>query len=57
MASTWVVEAVDVLEDGGLCLTSGWPILAPKHFSLQAFEEGLDRRVVIAIALARHRGL
>jgi len=54
MAPAWVVEAVDVLEDGGLCLTPGWPSLAPKHFGLQAFEEGLDRGIIIAVALARH---
>jgi len=56
MAPTWVVEAVDVLEDGGLGLTPGWPGLAPEHLGLQAFEEGFDSRIVVAITFARHRG-
>jgi len=56
MAPTWVVEAIDVLEDGGLGLTPGWPGLAPEHLGLQAFEERFNSRIVIAIAFARHRG-
>lgn len=52
MAATGVVEAIDVLEDGSFCLTPRWPALAPDEFGFQAFEERLDRGVIIAITLA-----
>jgi len=48
------LEAVDVLKDGSFRLPPGWPALPPDQFCLQGFEEGLDRRVVVAIALAAH---
>lgn len=50
-----IVEAIDVLEDGHFSFPSRRPGPAPKHLSLDRFEEGLDGRVVIAIALAAHR--
>ena len=55
MAAAGVGESVDVLKNGGFCLTSRWPALPPDEFGLQGFEEGLDSGVVVAIALAAHR--
>ncbi len=54
MAAPGIVEAVNVQEDGSFSLPPGWPTLPPDHFCLQGFEEGLDRRVVVAITLAAH---
>lgn len=55
MAPAGIVEPVDVLEDRSFRLPSCRPFLPPDHFGLQRFEECLDGRVVIAIALAAHR--
>ena len=55
MSSARIVEAVDVLEDGHFSFPSRRPGPAPKHFSLDRFEEGFDSVIVIAIALAGHR--
>ncbi len=49
MAAAGIVEAVDVLEDGSFSLPACWPFLPPDQFRLQAFEERLDRSVVVAI--------
>ncbi len=54
MATTGVVEAVDVLEDGSFCLPSRWPALPPDEFRLQGFEERLDGGIVVTITLAAH---
>jgi hypothetical protein len=54
MASSCVLELVDVLNDGTLPLPSYWPFLPPDQFRLPAFEEGFERSVVIAITLAAH---
>lgn len=55
MSAAGVVEPVDVLEDGSLCLSPCWPALPPDEFGLQAFEERFDRGIIIAIALVAHR--
>ena len=57
MASARIVEAVDVLKERDLDLSSGLPRLAPDQFSLQRFEESLDHRIVVAVAFAAHRDL
>ena len=44
-----VVEPVDVLEDRGLCLSLGWPVLSPDQFGLQRFKKRFDRCVVVAV--------
>lgn len=54
MAPSRVVEAVDVLEDGGSCLPPCGPCLSPEHFGLQALEEGLHSCIVEAFSLAGH---
>ena len=54
MATTGIVEPVDVLEDGGFGLTPRWPALPPNQLRLDCFEERLDRRVIVTIALATH---
>ena len=55
MSSAGVVEPVDVLEDRRLGLTSSMPFLAPDHLGFQAFEERLNRRIVVAVSFAAHR--
>ena len=40
MPTTRVIEAVDVLEDGGLGLAAIFPRSAPDQFGLDGFEEG-----------------
>jgi hypothetical protein len=57
MASAAFVERVDVLEDCSLGLAPCRPALPPDQFGFQRFEERLDRRVVVTIALAAHRWL
>ena len=54
MAPSRIIETVDVLKDGGCCLTPCWPTLSPKHFGLQALEKGLDHGVVVAVSFAGH---
>ena len=53
MSSTGVVEPVDVLKNGGFCLTPRWPALPPDEFGLQGFEEGLDGRIEAPIFVKR----
>ena len=57
MSAAWVIEAVDVLEDGDFGLATGFPRPAPDQLSLDGLEEGLNGGVVIAIAFAAHRRL
>jgi hypothetical protein len=54
MASARIVEAVDVLKEGCVDLSSGVPGVAPDEFSLHRLEECFDCSVVLAIALATH---
>ncbi len=54
MPSARVIEAVDVLKDGGFGLAAGFPRPAPDQLGLDGFEERLDNGIVIAIALATH---
>ena len=57
MSTAGSIEAVDVLEDGGLGLAARVPGPAPDQFSLDGLEEGLDGGVVIAVAFAAYRRL
>ena len=52
-----VVEAVDVTTNGRLGFSSGLEHRAPDQFGLQGLEEGLDHRIIIAVAFAGHRDL
>ena len=54
MPAARVIEAVDVLKDGGFCLATGFPRPAPDQLGLDGLEERLDNGVVITIALAAH---
>ena len=54
MAATWVIKAIDVLEDGGFGLPAGFPDSPPDQFGLDRFEEGFDGSIVIAGAFAAH---
>ena len=49
MSSTWIIEAIDIFEDGHLSVATRPPGLLPKQLSLDGFEEGFDSRVVAAI--------
>ncbi len=53
--TAWVIEAVDVSEDGRFSLSAGFPGAAPDQFGLDRFAEALDSSVIVAIALAAHR--
>ena len=55
MASAWIVEAGDVLKEGGVDLPSGVPGVAPYEFGLHRLEKRFDYGVVITISLATHR--
>ena len=57
MPAAWVIEAVYVLEDGGFGLAARFPSPAPDQLGLDSLEEGLDVRIVVAVALAAHRYL
>ena len=49
------MEAVDVLEDGCLSLSAGFPGAPPNQLGLDGLEEGFDGGVVIAVDFAAHR--
>ena len=49
-----IVEAVDVFEDRHFSLAPRFPRVPPNQFSLDGFEERLDRCIIIAITLAAH---
>ena len=57
MPTARVIEAVDVLEDGRLSLSAGFPRASPNQLGLDRLEEGLNGGVIVAIALAAHRHL
>ncbi len=48
------MRAVDVLEDGGFGLATGFPNPASDQFGLDDLEERPDSGVVIEVALAAH---
>ena len=54
MSAARVMEAVDVLEDGGFGLATGFPNPASDQFGLDDLEERPDSGVVMAVALAAH---
>lgn len=55
MASSGVVEPVDVSEDRSFSLRACWPVLPPKEFRFDGLEKSFDRSVVVTIAFAAHR--
>ena len=57
MPTARVIEAVDVLEDGGLDLAARFPRPAPDQLGLYGLEECLNGCVAIAVAFAAHRRL
>ena len=57
MSPPWIVEAVDVLEEGQFDVAACRPGSSPDHLSLQGLEEGLDGGVIVAVSLATHRYL
>ena len=54
MPTAWIVEAVDVFENGNFDLSAGLPVSAPNHFCLERFEKALNCGVVIAVTLSAH---
>lgn len=54
MASSRIVEAVDVFKDRHLGLPARFPRSAPDQFRFDGFEERLNSRIVIAISFATH---
>lgn len=54
MASTGVVEAVDLFEECFSDLVTHLPCVPPDEFRLQGFEEGFNGCVIIAVTLAAH---
>ena len=57
MAPNGVVEAIDISGNVALGFSAGEEGGSPNQFRFQRLEEDLDHRVVVAIALARHRDL
>tara|TARA_B110000977_G_scaffold129919_1_gene165732 strand:- start:85 stop:282 length:198 start_codon:yes stop_codon:yes gene_type:complete len=57
VATTRIVEPIDILEDRAFSLTACVPTIAPDQLSLDGFEERFNHRIVIAIALAAHQDL
>ena len=54
MTAAWVIEAVDVLEDGRFGLPTGFPGSPPDQLGLDRFEERLHCGIVIAVSFAAH---
>lgn len=52
MPSAGVIKAIDIVTDFGFSLGSGLVMSPPDELRFQGFEQGLDHRIVIAIALA-----
>ncbi|KPP90342.1 MAG: hypothetical protein HLUCCA05_13925 [Roseibaca calidilacus] len=57
MSASRVIEAVDVLKDGGFGLSTRFPSAPPDQFGLDGLEEGFDCGVVVAIPFPTHRHL
>jgi hypothetical protein len=45
MPAARVIEAIDVLKDGGFGLAAGFPCSAPDQFGLEGLEERLDNGI------------
>ena len=56
MAAGAVVERLDVVEDGGAGFAPGGEVAAMNQFIFQAAPERFHRGIVVAVALAAHRG-
>ena len=54
MFSTWVIEAVYVIEDRQFSGAACGPIVPPYQFSLYRFEERVNGCIVVAISFAGH---
>lgn len=53
MLPAWVIEAVDVFEEGDFDLATGLPVAAPDEFGLQRFEEAFDGGIEAPIFVKR----
>jgi hypothetical protein len=53
MPTARVIEAVDVLEDGGFGLATLFPRLAPDQLGLDGYEEGEEDQKTVAWGLLR----
>ena len=54
MPPPWIVEAVDIFEQGGFGLAAGMPSMAPDQLRLQCFEKSFGHRIILAISRAAH---
>jgi hypothetical protein len=57
MPTAGVIEAHDVLADGGFGLTTGLSGAPPDQFGLDRLEEGFDGGIIISVTFAAHRCL
>ena len=54
VSAAWVVEAVDVFEEGEFDLSAGLLVPSLYDFGLEGFEKALDGGIIMAIAFAAH---
>lgn len=55
MATTRVLEAIDILEYRAFSLTPCVPFVAPDQLSFDGFEECFDHGIVVTVTFAAHR--
>lgn len=55
MPTARIIEAVDVLKDCGLGLSTSFPRAPPDQLGLDGLEEGFDCGVIVAIPFPTHR--
>ena len=56
MKSDAVIEGFDVIEDGGASLGEVAEAVVIDQFIFETAKEGLDKSVIVAVALPTHRG-
>ncbi|MFT4784541.1 MAG: hypothetical protein ACI9IV_002288, partial [Paracoccaceae bacterium] len=54
MTPSWIIEPIDILEDGPFSLASGFPAVAPDQLCFERFEECFHHGIVVAISFAAH---
>ena len=57
MSTAWVIGPINRAKYHALGLTASVPKIAPDQLCLDGFEECLNHRIVVTIALAAHRDL
>jgi hypothetical protein len=54
VTTTWIIEPINVLEQGTFDLTARLPLLSPDEFGLQAFEESFRHSIIPTITFSAH---